>query len=172
MTGSELQDRLGAIRLVILDVDGVLTDGKVIVDDEGRESLRFDIQDGYGIVRAMREGLLFAIISGREAGAVDARAAQLGIEIVHQGQRDKRQAFQDVLRETAVELEHIGYIGDDLNDLPIMAQVGVVCAVANARPEVKEAADVVTSARGGDGAVREFLDLIMAAREGRRPDDR
>ncbi|MFO7768808.1 MAG: HAD hydrolase family protein [bacterium] len=166
MTGKGLENRLSGVRLIILDVDGVLTDGKVVVDGEGGESLRFDIQDGYGIVRAMREGLLFAIISGRDAAAVDTRAAQLGIEIVHQGQRDKRQAFQDVLRETAVELEHIAYIGDDLNDLPIMAQVGVVCAVANARPQVKEAADVVTSARGGDGAVREFLDLVMAAREG------
>ncbi len=166
MTTPGLEGRLAGIRLVILDVDGVLTDGKVLVDDQGREALRFDIQDGYGIVRAMRRGLLFAIISGRDAAAVDARARQLGIEIVHQGQRDKRQAFQDVLRETAVELEDIAYIGDDLNDLPIMEQVGVVCAVANARPEVKEKAHVVTSARGGDGAVREFLELIMAAREG------
>lgn len=165
MLSEALAGRLAAVKLVILDADGVLTDGTVMVDGDGREWLRFDIQDGYGIVQAKRAGLEFAIISGRDAGAVRARAHQLGITELHLGSRDKPLALQRILEHFSVQPDQVAYMGDDLNDLPMIGRVGVLCAVANARPEVKEAADLVTSASGGRGAVREFLEHIQRVRE-------
>lgn len=164
MAGDAIRKRLAAVDVVILDVDGVLTDGKVLIDADGRESVRFDIQDGYGIVRAQREGLRFAIISGRDTPAVRARADQLGIEELHLGALDKTTAFADLMSNMQVEAGRIAYIGDDLNDLSVMEQVGIVCAVANARPEVRTKADLVTNASGGNGAVREFIEQVLAAR--------
>ena len=166
MNDLEINDALSRIKLVIFDVDGVLTDGKVLIDEKGKELLRFDIQDGLGMIRGYRVGLQYAIISGRSTPAVEARASQMMIEHVYQGQRDKRQAFATICEELDVEPHEVAYIGDDLNDLPIMEQVGFACAVANARPEVKAMAAMVTHSAGGDGAVREFLELVIAARGG------
>ncbi len=166
MNDLELNAALSRIKLVIFDVDGVLTDGKVMIDGEGKEYLRFDIQDGLGVFRGYRAGLQYAIITGRDTPAVDARAKQLRIEQVYQGQTNKRDAFQAVCEALDVEPHEIAYIGDDVNDLPIMEQVGFACAVANARPEVKAKAAMVTHSMGGDGAVREFLELVIAARGG------
>jgi len=162
--GGGIEQRLAALRIVVFDVDGVLTDGSVSVDAQGGETLRFDVQDGLGIVRGRQVGLEFAIISGREAPAVTARARRLGIEHVQQGQFDKSEAIARVLADLAVDLSAVAFMGDDLNDLPAMERVGVVCAPSNARPEVKEVADLVTVAAGGRGAVREFLERIIAAK--------
>jgi 3-deoxy-D-manno-octulosonate 8-phosphate phosphatase (KDO 8-P phosphatase) len=162
----DISDRLAAIELVIFDVDGVLTDGKTIVDFEGREALRFDVQDGYGIFRGYRAGLMYAIITGRSIRAVEHRARDLRIEWVYLGQKIKRDAFADLVEKSGIDPAAMAYVGDDLNDLEVMEQVGVSCAVANARSEVKENADIVTEARGGYGAVREFLEMIIAARGG------
>jgi len=166
MSDKDLDTRLAGIELVIFDVDGVLTDGKVWIDTEGRESIRFNIQDGYGVFRGYRAGLQYAIISGRQCEAVEHRARALQITQVHQGQLFKQEAFKAVLAESGVGAGRVAYVGDDLNDLPVMEQVGVSCAVANARKEVREAADIVTEARGGEGAVREFLELIIEAKGG------
>ena len=164
MNDLEIDASLSRIEVVIFDVDGVLTDGKVSIDPDGRESLRFDVQDGLGICRGYRAGLRYAIISGRECPAVNVRAGQLRIEQVHQGQKNKQEAFETILSELDVEPVQVAYMGDDLNDLPIMRQVGFSCAVANARPEVRASAGMVTHARGGDGAVREFLERVINAR--------
>jgi 3-deoxy-D-manno-octulosonate 8-phosphate phosphatase (KDO 8-P phosphatase) len=163
--GADLEQRLAALRVVVFDVDGVLTDGSVSVDAQGGETLRFDVQDGLGIVRGRQVGLEYAIISGREAPAVTARAGRLGIGHVQQGRFDKSEAIARVFTDLAVDPSAVAFMGDDVNDLPAMERVGLVCAPANARPEVKEAADLVTAAAGGRGAVREFLERIIAAKE-------
>jgi 3-deoxy-D-manno-octulosonate 8-phosphate phosphatase (KDO 8-P phosphatase) len=164
MNDLEIEASLSRIEVVIFDVDGVLTDGKVTIDPDGRESLTFDVQDGLGIFRGYRAGLRYAIISGRESPAVTVRAGQLKIEQVYQGQKNKQEAFDQVLTDLDVEPGQVAFMGDDLNDLPIMRQVGFSCAVANARPEVRASAGMVTHARGGDGAIREFLERIINAR--------
>jgi len=166
MNDRDLDTRLAQIELVIFDVDGVLTDGSVLVGPDGGESVRFNIQDGYGVFRGYRVGLRYAIISGRQCEAIEHRARALQITQVHQGQSFKQEAFGAVLTESGLEANRVAYIGDDLNDLPIMEQVGVSCAVANARQEVKAIADIVTDARGGEGAVRELLERIIAAKGG------
>ena len=162
----DIHDRLVAIEMVIFDVDGVLTDGTTIVDSEGKEALRFDVQDGYGMFRGYRAGLTYAIITGRSLKAVEHRARGLRIERVYLGQKIKQEAFADLVEQSGLDPSAMAYMGDDLNDIKVMEQVGVSCAVANARPEVKEIADVVTDARGGYGAAREFLEMIIAARGG------
>jgi len=162
----DIHDRLAAIEMVIFDVDGVLTDGTTIVDSEGREALRFDVQDGYGMFRGYRAGLTYAIITGRSIKAVEHRARDLRIERLYLGQKIKQEAFADLVEKSGIDTSAMAFVGDDLNDIKVMEQVGVSCAVANARPEVKEIADVVTDARGGYGAVREFLEMIIAARGG------
>jgi len=162
----DIHDRLVAIEMVIFDVDGVLTDGTAIVDSEGREALRFDVQDGYGMFRGYRAGLTYAIITGRSIRAVEHRARDLRIERLYLGQKIKQEAFADLVEKSGIETSAMAYVGDDLNDIKVMEQVGVSCAVANARPEVKEIADVVTDARGGYGAVREFLEMIITAKGG------
>ncbi len=165
MSGGEgIERRLAALRVVVFDVDGVLTDGSVSIDARGDETLRFDVQDGLGIVRGRQAGLEYAIISGREAPAVTARARRLGIEHVQQGQFDKAESIARVFTDLAVDPSAVAFMGDDVNDLPAMKRVGVVCAPANARPEVKAVADLVTTAAGGQGAVREFLERIIAAK--------
>lgn len=162
--GGGMGQGLASIEAIIMDVDGVLTDGKVLVDPDGRESVRFSIHDGYGIVLARREGLKFALLSGRDTPAVRARAAQLGIEELHLGVLDKEAVFDAILGALGTPADRVVYMGDDLNDLKVMARAGTVCAPANARPEVRAVADFVTDARGGDGAVRELIDEILKAR--------
>lgn len=164
-----MHDRLKAIELVIFDADGVLTDGSLWFAEDGREMLRFSVQDGYGIFRGYRAGLTYAIITGRTSQALLIRAGRLGIEQVYQGQTVKQSAFEAILESSGLDPQQMAYVGDDLNDLRIMEQVGVSCAVANARDEVRAAADIVTTARGGEGAVREFLEMIIAAKGGVAP---
>lgn len=166
MSDRDLDSRLAGVELVIFDVDGVLTDGTVWLDTEGRESIRFNIHDGYGVFRGYRAGLQYAIISGRQCEAVDHRARALQITHVYQGQTLKQDAFEKVLAEMGLTADRVAYLGDDLNDLPVMERAGVSCAVANARTEVKEVADIVTEARGGKGAVRELLERIIEAKGG------
>jgi 3-deoxy-D-manno-octulosonate 8-phosphate phosphatase (KDO 8-P phosphatase) len=163
---SELNARLADIELIIFDVDGVMTDGTVWIDVEGRESIRFNIQDAYGIFRGYHVNLQYAIISGRKCEAVEHRARVLRITQVYQGQSVKQEAFEKILAETGLNPDKVAYVGDDLNDLPIMKQVGVSCSVANGRPEVREAADMITEARGGEGAIRELIEMIISAKGG------
>ena len=149
------------IKLVIIDVDGVLTDGAIYIDSDGREIKAFHVLDGTGIAYLHRVGIKTAIISGRTCKAVIHRASELGIEDVYQGAKNKLDAYKEILKKHALRDEEICYIGDDLIDLPILYRVGFPVAVANATPLVKQYSAYVTKARGGCGAVREVADNIL-----------
>lgn len=151
------------VKLFILDVDGVMTDGGIILDSEGRELKRFNVYDGTGVKYLQRAGLQVALISGRHSESTSVRARQLGIEIVYQGAADKLEVLQEVKRRAGVRDEEISYMADDLIDLPVMRRVGYPIAPANARPEVKQVALYVTKAEGGHGAVREAAEHILKA---------
>ena len=151
----------GDIKLLAMDVDGVLTDGTIILDGAGGESKRFNLHDGHGIKLWHRAGLETALISGRESAATTARAEQLSIKYVSQGQKKKLPAFESLLAETGLSAGQVAYIGDDLLDLPIVVRAGLGVAVANAVDELKERADMVTNSCGGAGAVREVIEYIL-----------
>lgn len=151
------------IKLLILDVDGVLTDGRLLFDDQGREYKCFHARDGHGIKLLRQSGVEVAVISGRKSQSVALRMKNLGIEHVYQGHEDKISAFQEVLEKTGVKPEQAAHVGDDLLDLPIMVRVGFAVAVKDANFAVKQHADWCTETRGGLGAAREVCDLIMQA---------
>ena len=151
------------IRLLLFDVDGVLTDGKILLHPDGTESKRFDIKDGTGIVWAHRAGLVTGLLSARQSAATAQRAAQLAIRIVHQQAQTKLDAYQQILREHRFDDADVAYMGDDLLDLPVLARVGLSTAPADAAEEVRRRVHWVSRARGGDGAVRELVELILRA---------
>lgn len=151
------------VRLLAMDVDGVLTDGRILLDSQGCELKGFHVHDGQGIVLAHRAGLQTAWMSGRSSEAVTQRASELGVAWLYQGISDKYRVLQELLRQTALSADAIAYIGDDLGDLPIMRCVGLPIAVADARPEVRAYATWVTRQPGGHGAVREVIDLVLRA---------
>jgi len=158
---NQLRVRILPIRLMIFDVDGVLTDGRVIIHDDGSETKAFDVQDGHGIKLLQRAEIDVALITGRYCRAVEQRAAGLGIERVHQGIHRKLDAYEKLLIETGLEDEQVGYMGDDLIDIPVMRRVGWAVTVPNAVSQVLPFAHYVTAARGGFGAVREVCDLLL-----------
>ena len=149
------------IKLVIIDVDGVLTDGTIYIDSEGRETKAFTVLDGTGIAYLHRSGIKTAIISGRTCKSVIYRAKELDITDVYQGAKNKLDAYKEILKKYALRDEEICYIGDDLIDLPIFHRVGFPVAVANASPIVKQQSIYVTKAKGGCGAVREVAEKIL-----------
>jgi YrbI family 3-deoxy-D-manno-octulosonate 8-phosphate phosphatase len=157
----ELNERLDKITLVLSDVDGVLTDGGIIFDNQGIETKRFHIRDGMGIKLWQRAGHRFGLITGRTSHVVQVRAGELGIDIVRQGFEDKLAVVRPLLEELGVPADQTCYIGDDLPDLPVLRHVGLAVAVADAAQDVKDAAHVVTSLPGGRGAVRELLEQIL-----------
>jgi len=150
--------------MVVLDVDGVLTDGRAFYGPDGAEYVAFNVHDGTGIKWLQRAGIVVALLTGRTLEAVARRAQVLGVGHVVQGAKVKLEGYERLKREAAVEDEAVCYVGDDLPDLPVMRRAGLAVAVANARPEVRAAADVVTTARGGEGAVRELAEMILKAR--------
>jgi len=158
---SEVQKRAARIKLLLMDCDGVLTDGRVWLFENGEEQKGFHTRDGLGIDLFHRAGLRSGIISGRTSAAVQKRAAGLGMSYVIQGCEDKRKAFAETLEQAGVEKLEVSYIGDDLNDIPLMLQSGLGVAVADAAPETREHAHYVTTASGGFGAVREVIELIL-----------
>ena len=147
--------------MVVSDVDGVLTDGRIILGNDGEELKCFHPRDGLGIRLAQRAGIVFAIITGRESQIVTIRVRELGIEEVHQGIDDKWAVMAQLLEKYQLEPSQVAYIGDDLNDLAIIRRVGLGATVADGVAEVKRYADVVTKAKGGEGAVRELIELIL-----------
>lgn len=150
------------IRLLILDVDGVLTDGRLWYSAD-REVLKvFHVQDGLGIKRLLQTGVKVAIISSQKNQAVFQRARELGISYIFQSERNKRIPYEKLVSQLQLDEKEIAYIGDDLPDLPVMQRVGLAIAVANAVPEVHSSAHWSTNKRGGEGAVREVCDLIMS----------
>ena len=163
MSESTLAERLAPIRLLVLDVDGVLTDGLIILDDHGVESKHFHVRDGAAIALWNKVGRRTAILSGRSARCVDLRAAELGIEPVVQGSPDKGEALRQMIAKLNLELSQVGFMGDDLADLPALEIAGFAACPGDAAPEVQAVADHVTSAPGGRGAVREVIEILMKA---------
>ena len=166
VTDEHLLNRIRRIKLLILDVDGVMTDGRIIIDDAGLESKHFDVRDGHGLKILMRYGIDVALLTGRKSRVVDHRAADLGITEVHQGIWNKREVFDDILRRRNLVAEETAYIGDDVVDVPLLRRVGFGVAVADACPEAIRAAGYVTEHSGGRGAVRETCEMILRAQGG------
>ena len=151
------------MRLLVLDVDGVLTDGRLHYDADGRESKSFHVRDGFGMKQAMRAGIAIAVISGRRSGAAAARMTELGIPHVLLGHEDKVAAFQDLLARLGIPADETACVGDDLPDLALLESCGLGIAVADAHPSVRAGAHWITDKPGGCGAVREVCDLLVAA---------
>jgi 3-deoxy-D-manno-octulosonate 8-phosphate phosphatase (KDO 8-P phosphatase) len=152
-----------AIKMLLFDVDGVLTDGTILVHGDGTESKTFNIRDGAGIVWAQRAGLVIGLLSARNAEATAIRAAQLGISVVVQGRGDKLAGYEQILADANLTDEQVGYMGDDLQDLPVLRRAGFSAAPADAAPEVRAAVQWVSSNRGGHGAVRECIEHVLRA---------
>lgn len=148
----------------MFDVDGVLTDGRIWLSDDGVESKAFNTQDGFGIALLLRAGLDVAVISGRRSNAVEIRMSELGVSHVILGCPDKVAAFHSLIDKLGVEAANTIYVGDDVPDIPLLRRAGLAIAVANAVTEVKEECELTTMASGGHGAVREVCDLILASR--------
>jgi 3-deoxy-D-manno-octulosonate 8-phosphate phosphatase (KDO 8-P phosphatase) len=158
-------DRLASIDGLVMDVDGVLTDGTFMWSTSGEESKRFSFEDVMGLSRARKAGLQLGLISGEDSALVDRFAEKTGIAIVAKGCKEKGVALREFAAATGIALEHVAFIGDDVNDLPALAIAGLSVAPANAQPPVKAVAALVLERSGGQGAVRELVEMILAARE-------
>lgn len=158
------REKAKAIKLLILDVDGVLTNGQIVLTEEGTEIKSFHARDGYGLRRLMDEGIEVILISGRRSKAVDCRARDLGIQEVHQGVGDKGPLCDEIIRQRGLNQNQVGCVGDDLPDLPLFERAGLRFAVSDASPVMKGLADYVTRHRGGYGAVREVCEIILESR--------
>ena len=158
---SSFTERARAVRLLVLDVDGVLTDGGLQFDNSGEEYKTFNSLDGHGIRMLLDSAIEVAVITGRESKIVSQRMVELGVKHLYQGCGDKLSAFEELLQTTGLKPELVAYVGDDLPDLPILQRVGFAIAVNNAHTFVKQHCDWVTSLPGGKGAVREVTDLIL-----------
>jgi 3-deoxy-D-manno-octulosonate 8-phosphate phosphatase (KDO 8-P phosphatase) len=158
-----IQERAARVRLILFDVDGVLTDGTLMLHGDGTESKSFDIKDGTGIVWAQRLGLTVGLLSARSSASTAHRAAQLGISLVHQGVSSKLETYEQILRTQMLDDEEIAYMGDDILDLPVLARVGLAAAPADAAEDVRTRVHWIAKARGGVGAARELIELILRA---------
>lgn len=156
--------RCKPLRMILTDVDGVMTDGTVLLLPDGQEAKAFHIRDGLALAWARRAGLLTGILSGRASEAVARRAAELGMAVVRQGVRDKGLVFREILAELQLAPHEVAYVGDDVNDLPVLREVGLSAAPADAAFEVRAEVFMITEARGGRGCLREFLEAILKAR--------
>jgi 3-deoxy-D-manno-octulosonate 8-phosphate phosphatase (KDO 8-P phosphatase) len=159
----DFESRARRIKLLLMDCDGVLTDGRLWLMADGDEQKTFHARDGQGISLCHHAGLKTGIITGRTSSAVDRRAQDLKISYVRQEAKDKIKALDEILAEAGVSANECAYIGDDVADIPVMQRVGFAAAVADAVPETKQAAHYVTELKGGHGAVREVCDLILKA---------
>jgi len=160
---TDLSARAADVRLLVLDVDGVLTDGRLYFSTRGEEMKSFHVRDGAGIVAIQRAGVQIAVISGREFKGVDLRMQELGITRVHQRVKDKLPVLQQILDRCKLTLDEVACVGDDTPDVPLLSAARLGVAVADAHPAAKKAAHWVTHARGGCGAVREVCDLLLSA---------
>ena len=162
----DLQDltrRAAGIRLILFDVDGVLTNGRILLHGDGSESKSFSIRDGTGIVWAQRAGLATGLLSARHSAATAARAVQLGIRIVRQQAGEKLQMYRELLADEGLSDGEVAFMGDDVLDLPVLARVGLSAAPADAAPDVLSRVDWVSGRVGGDGAARELIELLLRA---------
>jgi len=159
----DINDKASKIKLIIFDVDGVLTDGSLFLSDDGQEQKAFNSRDGLGMVMLRQSGVAVGIITGRTSELVKIRMKSLGVEHLYQGQDDKNIAYQELKNKLSISDDEVAYVGDDIVDLPVMTQVGLAVAVQDAHPLTKELAHWVTEANGGRGAAREICELIMQA---------
>lgn len=164
MNPAATHNRLAELRLVAFDVDGVFTDGRFYLSDDGIESKAFNTQDGFGIRQLLDAGIEIAVISGRPSGAVEKRMAELGVRHVYVGARDKIAAFESLIADLGIVESQCAFVGDDFPDLALLERVGYSITVANAVSHVREFCDYTTVASGGHGAVREVCELVLAAR--------
>jgi len=163
VTDERLLDKIRRVRLLILDVDGVMTDGSILFDEAGAESKGFNVRDGHGLKMLMRYGIEVALLTGRRSRAVEHRAADLGIAEIHQGSLNKAETYAEILERRNLAPEETAYAGDDIVDIPVLRQVGFSAAPADAVPEVMKAVDYITGCLGGRGAVRELCEVILKA---------
>jgi len=159
----DIREKAANIRLIVFDVDGVLTDGSLYIGDDGQEYKAFNSKDGHGMVMLQHSGVEIAIITGRTSAVVRIRMASLGIERVYQGKREKLPAYEELKQMTGLRDQQIAYVGDDVVDLPVMTRVGLAIAVQDAHPLTKQHAHWVAPSGGGRGAAREVCELIMDA---------
>jgi len=152
-----------AVKLLLLDVDGVLTDGKLYVGESGEQLKVFNTLDGHGIKLLQKAGIPVGIISGRDSAALLRRASDLGIEILYRGREDKGTVLQEITANQSIQNNEIAYAGDDLPDLAVIKAVGLGISVPNAHPEIRNSAEIVTEHQGGEGAVREICDFLLQA---------
>jgi len=161
---SKFQQALSEIKLVVFDIDGVFTDGRIWLDDHGNESKSFHVRDGHGIKLLLHYGIQVAVLSGRNSKAVDVRMNELGVKDIWQGHIDKRAALQTIIQQNNLTNEDVAYVGDDIVDVQAMRIAGVSFAVADAHSWAQEHAMLVTENSGGFGAVREICELILDAK--------
>jgi len=161
MSDSDVQARAARIKLFLMDCDGVLTDARIWVLENGEDQKAFNTRDGLGLDLLHRAGLKSGVISGRVSSALTRRAEKLGMSYVSQGCEDKERAFAEILADAGLTNAEVAFAGDDLNDIPLMLQSGLAIAVADAAIETREHAHYITHARGGHGAVREAVELIL-----------
>lgn len=164
-----LKERCLRLKLILSDVDGVMTDGSIFILPGGEEARVFNVRDGYGVLLAHAAGIETGIITGRASGTVIQRASALGMSVVKQGSMDKARAFDEILKEKSLEPHEVAYIGDDYPDLPVLLRVGLSAVPQDAPIALKNAAFMVLQNPGGRGAVREFIDAILEAREALGP---
>jgi len=165
----QLEARAQHIRLILLDVDGVLTDGSIVIGHDGLELKSFFVRDGAAIVMAQREGIEVGFLSGRASAPTAVRASELGVKLVVQGELDKNAALDQILSRRDLEPASVAYMGDDLLDLPVLRRVGLAAAPADAAPAVLGEAHWVSGLNGGRGAVREFVDMLLTMRKAGAP---
>ncbi len=164
LSDSDIRDRAGRIRLACFDVDGTLTDGRLVYDGEGRETKAFHVLDGLGMKLLEENGVAVALVTARRSAAVQARARDLGLQHVHTGVKDKGVVLMQLCESLGLAPEEAAHMGDDLPDLPALMLVGLAVAPANAHPWISDRVHWQTRARGGEGAVRELCDLILEAK--------
>lgn len=156
-----MQEKLSKVKLLLLDVDGIMTDGRIIYVNDGGEAKAFDVKDGHGLKLLQRAGIRVGIITGRQSEIVARRAKELGIDLVYQNAKDKLVPFREILKNLALSPAEVAYMGDDVVDLPILLRVGFSATVADAVDDVKPHVDYITQRPGGRGAVREVCDLML-----------
>ena len=160
-----VQKKAAKIKLILLDVDGVLTDGGIIIDDRGVEAKRFDVRDGQGITSLIHFGIKVGFVTGRYSNIVRRRAKELGVTIVYQGVKNKVQIYDRIKRKTGLKDEQIAYMGDDILDLPILRKVGLAITVRDGWPGLRSRVDFMTKSGGGRGAVREVSELVLKVQD-------
>ncbi len=160
-----VRQKAARVQLLLLDVDGVLTDGGIFIDDRGVETKRFDVRDGQGITLLRRAGINVGFITGRSSTIIRIRARELGVGILYQGVQNKAETYQRIKRKSSLADAYIAYVGDDIADIPILRQAGLAIVVQDATEAVRPYADYITQAKGGAGAAREICELLLKAQD-------